>query len=859
MGSGKYSPVTSADKSAVKNAINHSIKLSAIALLGLFITACDEDSQPASTPAGHSVMEKAPQQITPSSGQQRLWYKQPATDWMTQALPIGNGFMGAMLFGGVSEDRIQFNEQSLWAGGPGSSDSYNSGNRKDAHKALPAIRELVTNGEFDKANQLAKQELTGIISKEEKNSKGHSFGDFGSYQAFADVYVSQESTNTDSQANNIKDYSRSLDLETGVASVKYVDGQINHQRQYFANYPSRVMAFHYENDAPSGVNYKVRFESLHPVKVTNESNTLVLSGAVADNGMEMEARLEIRVQDGELNIKDGQAHITNAKAFTLVLTSATDYQDIAPEYKGNDYTKFNQQTLASVADKKYPQLLAEHIRDYQSLFSRVSLTLDNGATEKEGQSQSEIATDQRIINYSKSPEDVNLEALFFQYGRYLLISSSRPGSLPANLQGKWNDSLKPAWASDYHFNINAQMIYWPAEVTNLAETHEPFLEYTQSLVKPGQVSANAFFGVNGWVVNTMNNIFGYTATGWGFPWGYFPAGAAWVSQHQWQHYDFNGDLSYLNDGALNTMEQAALFWLEYLQENEQGQLISIPSYSPEHGGISGGASMDHQIVFNLFTNYLNACQIETTKCTLTTRVKAAKAKLLPPQIGKWGQLQEWAEDLDDPDNKHRHVSHMFAIYPGNQIGRLSTPKLAEAAKVSLNARGDDGTGWSLGWKMNLWARLADGNRAHKLLQRTMRVVGFKEENSTGVHVNGHGQYDSGVYHNFLSAHPPFQLDGNMGATAGIAEMLLQSHDKAIELLPALPDAWANGEITGLRARGGFEIDLAWHKGQLTTVDIRKTGHTVTGKTIKLKYGSKEITFSDDANLALQLNGELNKR
>ncbi|WP_068546824.1 glycosyl hydrolase family 95 catalytic domain-containing protein [Thalassotalea crassostreae] len=836
-------------KTGKLNPVKSSIKVSIFTLLSVFLSACSEEPQSNSDIANQSLTEHSSPLIKASSGKQRLWYKQPANDWMSQALPIGNGYMGAMLFGGVSEDRIQFNEQSLWAGGPGSSDSYNSGNRKDAHKALPEIRELVRSGKFEQAHQLAKTELTGQISKEEKTADSHTFGDFGSYQAFADVYVSQESTGKD----NIKDYSRSLDLETGVASVKYVQGQINHKRQYFANYPSRVMAFHYQNDAPTGVDYNVRLESLHPVQVTSDSNTLILSGAVADNDMEMEARLEIRVQDGELNIKDGQAYIRSAKAFTLVLTAATDYQDIAPEYNGNDYSKFNKQTLAAVKDKSYPQLLTEHISDYQSLFNRVSLTLENGITENTAQSLDEIATDQRILNYSKSPDDVNLEALFFQYGRYLLISSSRPGSLPANLQGKWNDSLAPAWASDYHFNINAQMIYWPAEVTNLAETHEPFLEYTQSLVKPGQVSAKSFFGVNGWVVNTMNNIFGYTATGWGFPWGYFPAGAAWVSQHQWQHYDFNGDLTYLNDGALYTMEQAALFWLEYLQENEQGQLISIPSYSPEHGGISGGASMDHQIVFNLFTNYLNACQIETTKCTLTSRVEIAKAKLMPPQIGKWGQLQEWAEDLDNPKSKHRHVSHMFAIYPGNQIGRLSTPKLAEAAKVSLNARGDDGTGWSLGWKMNLWARLADGDRAHKLLQRTMRSVNFKRKTT------GHGQYASGVYHNLLSAHPPFQLDGNMGATAGIAEMLLQSHDDAIELLPALPNAWPNGEIKGLRARGGFEIDLAWQQGKLTQANIRKTGLKVTENNIKVKYGSKEISVSDDASLALSLNGELEKQ
>ena len=832
--------------------IRNSIKLSSIAVVALLVTACGEGSKAPTSKTDVNTSDKSIQQIQASSGQNRLWYKQPATDWMSQALPIGNGFMGAMIFGGVNEDRIQFNEQSLWAGGPGASESYNSGIREDAHKALPEIRELVTNKKFEQAHKLASKELTGHISKEEKNAKGHSFGDFGSFQAFADIYVSQISKTEPTS------YSRALDLETGVASVKYQEGTINHKREYFANYPSRVMAFHYENDAAAGSDYTIRFGSLHPNKVTSENNTLILTGHVADNNMAMEARLEIRVEGGKVKVKDGKASIVGATSMTLVLTAATDYQAKAPEYKGNDYTAFNKKTLSSVASKDYQSLLTEHINDYQSLYHRVALTLDDDNESTTADSYKNTPTDQRILNYSKIPNDLGLEALFFQYGRYLLISSSRLGSLPANLQGKWNDSLIPAWASDYHFNINAQMIYWPAEVTNLAETHVPFLEYTQSLVEPGKKSAKAFFGVNGWVVNTMNNIFGYTSTGWGFPWGYFPAGAAWVSQHQWQHYDFNGDNAFLSDGALPTMEQAALFWLEYLQENDKGQLISLPSYSPEHGGISAGASMDHQIVYNLFTNYLKACQVSSFNCAFTDRVAVAKAKLLPPKIGKWGQLQEWAEDLDDPNSKHRHVSHMFALYPGNQIGRLSTPELADAAKVSLNARGDGGTGWSLGWKINLWARLADGNRAHKLLQRTMRSVGFKETDSSGVLVNNHGDYDSGVYHNFLSAHPPFQLDGNMGATAGIAEMLLQSHDSAIELLPALPDAWSKGQVTGLRARGGFEIDIAWDKGKLVSTNIRKVTQNATGKIVKIKYADQEITIKDEIGFSVQLDSKLNK-
>ncbi|MCG8556605.1 MAG: glycoside hydrolase family 95 protein, partial [Proteobacteria bacterium] len=507
-----------------------------------------------------------------------------------------------------------------------------------------------------------------------------------------------------------------------------------------------------------------------------------------------------------------------------LLCAATDYLLDYPGYKGRDYAALNEATLNAAKDKDFDLLLHEHLADYRKLFDRVSLRLDKAKASTE-------ATDLRVEAYGKGSGDPGLEALFFQYGRYLLISSSRPGSLPANLQGKWNNSKHPPWASDYHFNINIQMIYWPAEVTNLAETHKPLLQYVKSLREPGRVTAQEFFNARGWVVHTMNNAFGYTAPGWALPWGYFPSASAWLGRHFWEHYAYSGDRGFLQAEALPMMEEVALFWLDYLSEDNQGRLASIPSYSPEHGGISSGASMDQQIVWDLFSNYLQGSEVLSLDSALTEQVTAARDALVPPQIGRWGQLQEWSEDRDDPENRHRHVSHLYAVYPGEQIGRKTTPDLAKAARVSLEARGDAGTGWSLAWKMNLWARLGDGERAYRLLTMAMRPA----VRVAGAKYDGHA---SGIYSNLLSAHPPFQLDGNMGAVAGMAEMLLQSHAGRIQLLPALPAAWKDGEVRGLRARGGHEVSMKWRDEQLAeaTVFSRSAG------TVEVSYDGKRLVL-----------------
>ncbi len=759
-----------------------------------------------------------------------LWYDQPAQFWMRQALPIGNAYMGAMVFGGIEKERIQFNEESLWAGGPGEWDQYNGGNRLGAHQFLPQVRELLDAGEFEKAHLLADKELTGVIIR--RNEEDYWEG-YGAYQTFGDIHIETK------LSGEISNYHRNLDIANAIANVSFQSGDVLHKRHYFANYPSRVLVFQIENSAPSGTDYTIELSSVHQNNAFQQKdNTLIFEGALENNQMGFQAQLHVQIDQGSIDFNENKINIQSANKVTLRLTAATDYLNQYPQYKGRDYKKLNDATMMKAISLSHDDLFQEHQKDYQALFHRVHLDLGDS-------NHSHLPTNERLLRYRSGASDAHLEELYFQYGRYLLISSSRPGSLPANLQGKWNDKVAPPWAADYHMNINQQMLYWPAEKTNLSETHQPLLHYIQSLVEPGRKSAQAFFNASGWIVSTMNNPFGFTALGWRFPWGFFPGGAAWLTQHLWKHYAYNLDKNYLEKMAYPVMKEAAEFWLDVLIEDENGYLVSSPSYSPEHGTISTGAFMDIQMIWDLFTNLIEASQALGKEDAFYNQIVAARKQLLPLQIGRWGQLQEWKEDVDDPDNKHRHVSHLFALHPGRQIDINTTPDLAEAARISLEARGDSGTGWSLGWKINFWARLQNGNRAYQLFRYQLRPT---EDEGYNYLTGG------GTYHNLLSAHPPFQLDGNMGGTSGIAEMLLQSHNHELLLLPALPDEWANGSISGLKTKGNFEVSMQWKNNTLTRVSIVSN----SGALLELKYSTKEIsmetqkgnTYHFDSNLDL---------
>ncbi|MFD1163216.1 glycoside hydrolase family 95 protein [Hwangdonia seohaensis] len=747
-----------------------------------------------------------------------LWYNEPASNWMTEALPIGNGYVGAMFFGGIHEEHIQFSEGMLWSGGPDSNPDYNIGIRKNAHSFLPEVRKLLKQGKSDEADRITKSEFTGIINTGKQYNAD--FGDYGAQQTMGDIYVKV------GQSGEVSNYKRSLDISKALGEVEYNIGNKNYRRTYFGNYPSKVMVYRFESSVKT--DYEIRFKSPHTKIIQNfNDGVYAFEGKVADNGMPFETKIALKLSDGKITYKDGVIYIKDAKDVVLLNTSSTAYTLTYPTYKGNDYKADNEKVLQELASKSFDDLKREHVQDYSNLFNRVSLNL--------GQStQVAVPTNERLQAYFNGSEDAGLESLYFQYARYLMISASRPSSMSMHLQGKWNNSTNPPWAADYHSNINLEMIYWPAELTNLSECHVPFLDYIESLVEPGKLTAKEFFNTRGWMTNTMTNAYGYTSPGWGIPWGFFPGGAAWFSQHLWDHYDFTQDEEFLRKQAYPVMKEAAWFWIDYLTKDENGKLVSMPSYSPEHGGISKGASMDHQIAWDILNNCIKAAEVLEIDDAFTTKAIQTRDAILPPQIGSWGQLQEWAEDVDDPNNKHRHISHLFALHPGNQISTTHTPKLAEAARITLNARGDSGTGWSRAWKLNFWARLNDGNRAHKMLKNLLKPV-----SSTNVEMSTSG----GTYANLLCAHPPFQLDGNMGGAAGMVEMLLQSQSGIIELLPALPDAWQNGEVKGLKARGGFEVDILWKDGRVTKATIKGKPN----QSSKLKVNNKTIAFQLNAD------------
>lgn len=750
-----------------------------------------------------------------------LWYDEPATEWMTEALPIGNGYTGAMFFGGLEEERIQISEGSLWSGGPGSGHQYNFGIRENAWKHLDKIRALLEAGQINQAHKLAAQELTGVIHDTEN---GAMFGDYGAQQTMGDVLIRTE------HPDQVEEYKRMLDIRNAEGKVSYIHNGKRYSRTYFGSYPDRVMVYRLEGE--KAANYTIAYETPHQ-KITAQYGNQVYTfrGAVRDNELEYEMRLKIDT-DGQVRYTSDSIYIRNAKKVTLFQVAATAYTMDYPHYSGNDFRKDNERALERIKNRTYEEIRQRHRADYTHLFDRVHLSL--GDSHKESRT-----TDVRLQEFAQSGDDPGLEALYFQYGRYLMISASRPGTMPMHLQGKWNNSADPPWACDYHMNINEQMLYWPAEITNLSECHKPLMTYMESLVEPGSVSAKEFFNASGWIVNTMNNAFGYTAPGWGFPWGFYPAGAAWLCRHVWEHYQFTGDTAFLKERGYPLMKGAAQFWMDYLTEDEEGYLVSSPSYSPEHGGISQGASMDHQIAWDILHNCIEASMILDTDDAFRDSAKIVMNKILPPLVGSWGQLQEWKEDVDDPENKHRHVSHLYALHPGNQITATTTPELAEAAQTSLNARGDEGTGWSLAWKVNFWARLKDGDQAHRLYRRLLRPTGLQ-----GTEMSSGG----GSYSNLLCAHPPFQLDGNMGGTAGVAEMLLQSHAGFLEFLPALPTKWITGEVSGLKARGAFQVDIRWDGGRLKSAQIE----SLRGG--KLQIRSKEpfvITAKGKPDLAVK--------
>jgi alpha-L-fucosidase 2 len=752
-----------------------------------------------------------------------LWYTQPAKLW-TDALPVGNGWMGAMVFGGIAHERIQFNESTVWTGEP--HDYAHAG----AVKYLPQIRELLFAGKQAEAEKLAMQEFMSVPVRQK------------AYQAFGDILIDQK----DIADTAVTKYRRSLDLETAVTSVDYEYQGVTYHREVLASLPRAVILVHLTASQPGKLDFDVALKSAHPDStITSLPDGIIsMKGRVADSAIRFEARLLVRADGGHVDAHDGRITVTGASSATLTLAGATNfktYKDVS-----GDPVKVNDMRLGALEGAGYGAMKQRHIGEFKQLFDRVHLDLGTSAA-------ATMPTDERIRAFAKG-NDPQLVALLFQYGRYLMIGSSAILGQPANLQGIWNDSNTPAWDSKYTVNINTEMNYWPAEDTNLAECQNALFNALKEVAESGAITAREMYGARGWVLHHNFDLWRGTAPINASNHGIWETGGAWLSTHLWEHYLFGGDKAFLLKTAYPLMRGAALFFVDAMvTDPKSGKLITGPSNSPEHGGLVMGPTMDRQIVRSLFGEVIAASEILGVDEALRKQLTDMRARILPNEVGQYGQLKEWMWEVDDRKDDHRHVSHLWGVFPGSDITAYGTPETFAAAKQSLLFRGDAATGWSMGWKINLWARFLDGDHAYKILQNLIEPAADK---APGVAAR------PGLFKNMFDAHPPFQIDGNFGATSGIAEMLLQSHDPyatsagkvqdgstaMVFLLPALPAAFPNGNVTGLRARGGLDVAIAWKNGKLERA-LLTANET---KPVRLRYAGNETTIQAKKGVSFEV-------
>ena len=749
----------------------------------------------------------------------------PDQEWESLSLPIGNGSIGANIMGSLEAERITFNEKTLWRGGPntaGGARYYWDVNKQSAH-LLDDIRTAFLNGNNEEAARLTRENFNSNVSYEYYGEKPFRFGNFTTMGEF---YIE-----TGHSAIGLGEYRRALSLDSALVAVQYSKDDINYRRNYFVSYPANVLVMKFSADKEGMQNLKFSYAPNPVSEGTLEADGndgLVWKARLDNNNMQYTVRIKAVAEGGETTVENGKICISNANEVCFYVTADTDYKiefdpdfDDPQAYVGVNPDETTEEWLINAVTKGYDELLSEHYADYSSLFDRVELNINpNAPTTLEYPGVQHLPTPERLASYRTGKPDFGLEQLYFQFGRYLLISSSRPGNLPANLQGMWHNNVDGPWRVDYHNNINLQMNYWPACATNLDECVLPLIDFIRTLIKPGEVTAQSYFGARGWTASISGNIFGFTAPliSQDMSWNFNPMAGPWLATHVWDYYDYTRDKEFLRETGYDIIKSSAIFAVDYLWKKDDGTYTAAPSTSPEHGPIDQGATFVHGVVREILLDAIAASEALGRDRELRNEWREVLGKLAPYAIGRYGQLMEWSTDIDDPNDQHRHVNHLFGLHPGHTISPVTTPELAEASRIVLEHRGDGATGWSMGWKLNQWARLHDGNHAYTLFGNLLK---------------------NGTLNNLWDTHAPFQIDGNFGGTAGIAEMLLQSHMGFIHILPALPDAWEEGSITGLCAKGGFEVDIVWKEGQPQEITI----HSKSGERCNLRYGESTLSFN----------------